>query len=195
MAFNTLIISSAVRAASAPCYPLWCRRVQSPARCFRWSGRRRSPEFRCSSLRERCRSWLHPPRIRSVRYRHGSPCPVQRSRRACRFRRARRQRQLVSARYPDHGDVFRFDWPIRFSASTAPSSRLSLMKLLKRAITMAILASGVATAASITFIHILWCLFYGPAEGADSIILFGNALRLFRACSAWCQVSRKSSPT
>ena len=45
-----------------------------------------------------------------------------------------------------------FTWPIRFNASTAPSNKLSLIKLLKRAITTAILAFGAATAPSKTFI-------------------------------------------
>ena len=41
---------------------------------------------------------------------------------------------------------------MRFNASTAPSNKLSLIKLLKRAITTAILAFGAATAPSKTFI-------------------------------------------
>src|SRR5471030_62366 len=45
--------------------------------------------------------------------------------------------------------------PIRFKASIAPESRLSLMKLLKRAIAIATRALGVATTPSITFIVFL----------------------------------------
>ena len=45
-----------------------------------------------------------------------------------------------------------FTWPIRFNASIAPSNKLSLIKLLKRAIATATFALGAATEPSKTFI-------------------------------------------
>ncbi len=70
-AFNTLIISSAVSAASAPLLQLWCQHVRSLVQCFQWSEHQSNRNFAVlGNMRQAvaCTTrtyskWAVPPRI------------------------------------------------------------------------------------------------------------------------------------